>query len=350
MKKLLIVTMLLLFGVANAQTIGLYCNHTQVSPGQTTQLEFRVDSSIPVVYVSLRDNSGFHHLYDEFTGSYIYTTDPLTETTTFELYFAKTRQGECTIDQNHKIIQVVVTGGGGGGGGGQVNVETIFDLPSSICPYADPIDLSTIFTTNVTGGSLSFSGSGVSGNIFYPSNANSGSQAITANLYYNGQTYSNTRNIYVYEKVSLWLPSTVSIDSQPFVLSGTPSGGTYSGHGVFGNMFYPNRAGVGTHEITYTYNGTCGDVVRCEIRVTYGTGVEENDEDTEFSVYPNPTNGVVNFSVPCTVKVISLMSVTVRIQSTLQESLDLSDLPSGVYQLLIYTEDGSTLERKVSKY
>ncbi|MBM76925.1 MAG: hypothetical protein CL846_00430 [Crocinitomicaceae bacterium] len=39
---------------------------------------------------------------------------------------------------------------------------------------------------------------------------------------------------------------------------GSPSGGTYSGSGVTNNIFYPDVAGPGTHEITYTYTlGPC---------------------------------------------------------------------------------------------
>jgi PKD-like domain/SprB repeat/Secretion system C-terminal sorting domain len=33
----------------------------------------------------------------------------------------------------------------------------------------------------------------------------------------------------------------------------TPAGGTYSGHGVTNNVFYPSVAGLGTHVITYSY-------------------------------------------------------------------------------------------------
>ena len=39
---------------------------------------------------------------------------------------------------------------------------------------------------------------------------------------------------------------------------GSPSGGVYSGNGVTNDVFYPDIAGLGTHEITYTYTlGPC---------------------------------------------------------------------------------------------
>ena len=48
--------------------------------------------------------------------------------------------------------------------------------------------------------------------------------------------------------------------TQVFELSGgTPSGGIYSGSGVSNAIFSPINAGVGTHNITYTYTlGPCG--------------------------------------------------------------------------------------------
>jgi hypothetical protein len=42
--------------------------------------------------------------------------------------------------------------------------------------------------------------------------------------------------------------------------SGSPSGGVYSGPGVSANKFHPSVAGVGTHNITYTYSDIHGCV------------------------------------------------------------------------------------------
>ena len=51
------------------------------------------------------------------------------------------------------------------------------------------------------------------------------------------------------------------------VLSGMPTGGTYSGTGVVGNQFDPVTAGLGVHVITYTLAG-CSTT----INVTVNTG------------------------------------------------------------------------------
>ena len=42
-------------------------------------------------------------------------------------------------------------------------------------------------------------------------------------------------------------------DNNSIPLSATPSGGSFSGTGVTGNTFSPSTAGVGTHQITYSY-------------------------------------------------------------------------------------------------
>ncbi|MCX6249142.1 MAG: hypothetical protein NTX61_00165, partial [Bacteroidetes bacterium] len=48
--------------------------------------------------------------------------------------------------------------------------------------------------------------------------------------------------------------SITTINAQPFRLKGgIPLGGTYSGPGVTNGIFYPAIAGVGSHQITYTY-------------------------------------------------------------------------------------------------
>lgn len=51
--------------------------------------------------------------------------------------------------------------------------------------------------------------------------------------------------------------------------NGLPAGGTYSGPGVYANMFYPDSVGVGTHTITYTYveqNG-CTSVASADLTI-----------------------------------------------------------------------------------
>jgi hypothetical protein len=71
--------------------------------------------------------------------------------------------------------------------------------------------------------------------------------------------------------VSWNLPANTSVCSSQnvfYLTGGTPSGGTYSGSGVFDGLFFPSLAGVGTHTITYTVNnGTCNGTATGTIQV-----------------------------------------------------------------------------------
>jgi hypothetical protein len=61
----------------------------------------------------------------------------------------------------------------------------------------------------------------------------------------------------------------VCLNSSPVFLSGTPTGGTWSGPGVSGRSFDPMEAGPGTHVLTYTYQvpGGCAITTTATIEV-----------------------------------------------------------------------------------
>ena len=95
-------------------------------------------------------------------------------------------------------------------------------------------------------------------------------------------TYTNAAAI------SFSLPPT-SCKSVPITLSATPSGGTFSGPGVFGNTFNPGT--VGTKTITYTFTNTAGcssSVTRTTNVVVCTTNIGSVENDQKFTVAPNP--------------------------------------------------------------
>ncbi len=88
------------------------------------------------------------------------------------------------------------------------------------------------------------------------------------------------------------VPDTVCSDFDMIALSGTPSGGTFSGTGVTGNSFSPGTAGAGSHAITYSFtdgNG-CSNTDVLNIIVELCDGIGENELDG-VSLFPNPNNG-----------------------------------------------------------
>jgi len=54
------------------------------------------------------------------------------------------------------------------------------------------------------------------------------------------------------------IPSLCGINNPTIILTGTPSGGIFSGNGVNGNEFKSSVSGIGKHKITYTINGSLG--------------------------------------------------------------------------------------------
>lgn len=99
-----------------------------------------------------------------------------------------------------------------------------------------------------------WSGTGVSGNIFEPS---VGTQTVVYSVTVGACTASTTRTITVDAAPQPAITSVGSLcsNSASVALVGTPAGGTWSGTGVTGNQFDPS---AGTQTVTYTVTaGAC---------------------------------------------------------------------------------------------
>jgi len=130
-------------------------------------------------------------------------------------------------------------------------VVGLLGLSNSYCIDNPPAHLTGL----PSGGT--FSGAGMSGNIFDPASAGVGAHSITYTYTdSHGCTNSTTLSTTVYDLpvVSFTgLQSPYCTYSSPETLTGTPSGGTFSGPGIIGDIFYPNIAGAGTFNIIYSY-------------------------------------------------------------------------------------------------
>ena len=118
---------------------------------------------------------------------------------------------------------------------------------------------------NLTGGSPSggvYSGTGVSGSQFSPLVTGTGSFLLTYNYTdSHGCSDDDTSVITVHTLPSVTFANLNSVcqNTGPVVLSGgAPAGGTYSGPGVGGGIFYGGIAGPGQHTITYSYTNNNG--------------------------------------------------------------------------------------------
>jgi gliding motility-associated-like protein len=120
-----------------------------------------------------------------------------------------------------------------------------------------------------------FSGPGVAGNIFNPSVIGIGRWCITYTYTDLATGCSSDTVVCVVVdslptlRVSGYSSSYCHLDS-PVMLAATPSGGTYSGAGIDGSIFYPANANSGNNVITYTYTDTvlgCSNSIQFTINI-----------------------------------------------------------------------------------
>ncbi len=235
----------------------------------------------------------------------------------------------------------------------------IYPLPSvSSSTYADICVNGTPFLLNggmPSGGS--YVGNGVSGGNFDPMSAGVGVSSVNYTVTdINGCTNTATETVTVLDvpTVQFVLPfNDICVYAAPYTLTeGTPSGGTYSGPGVTGNVFDPSVVGIGSWVLTYEYtdaNG-CWGIQDFILEVTACAGVNEN-EAINYSIYPNPAQG--NFTIVSEVEfdAIELRDINGRLIESINsnELVNISKLSSGVYFIEMNYEGQLYTERLMIK-
>lgn len=197
-----------------------------------------------------------------------------------------------------------------------------------------------------TGGN--YSGTGVSGGTFDPSTVGAGSTDVTYTFVdVNGCLNTATEPILVNQA------PTVTFDAIPdqcafnpdYTLVSTPSGGTYSGPGVTGNIFSPSTAGVGTHTITYDYTDPNGCSDQAFQTVLVDACASLTEEKVVYSIYPNPSDGFFSVVSDLEFESIELRDLNGRLVQELisNEQTNISSLQAGIYIIeLTYAGQRST--------
>ena len=187
-----------------------------------------------------------------------------------------------------------------------VNAATSVSITGLAASYCSN-DGSVAMTGTPSGGT--FSGNGVSGTTFDPAMASSGNNIITY-TYTNGSgcTTSTTQNVTVnaVPTVSInGLLATYCVSSSSVAMTGTPSGGTFSGNGVSGTTFDPASAGIGNHTVTYTFTTSDGctetstqsvDIIAQPVASISGINASYCISAAAVMVTGNPAGGVFSGS------------------------------------------------------
>ncbi len=152
-------------------------------------------------------------------------------------------------------------------------------LPSNGCTNGTAISLNASPSGGV------FAGPGVSSGSFNPATAGIGTHSIFYS-YTNAYNCTNTAS----QQITVYSPPSVSFSGlnssycpqgTASILTGSPTGGTFSGNGMVQNTFVPSIAGVGTHQITYSYT----DVHSCSNTNTQSTTVNAGAITINISNY-----------------------------------------------------------------
>ena len=152
----------------------------------------------------------------------------------------------------------------------------------------------------------------------------------------------------------------VCVDDAVVTLTGTPTGGVWSGPGVTGFTLSPVAAGVGLQTAIYSYtdaNG-CEGIASVNVQVNACVGLAENTLANGVSVYPNPNNGSFTLGVNAnvaelTIKITDMQgrvvyaSVDKNVSAGFVKQISLDTQSSGMYLMHIIT-NGEQQTKKIS--
>ncbi len=150
-------------------------------------------------------------------------------------------------------------------------------------------------------------------------------------------------------------PDTVCVSSGLLALSGSPSGGTFTGTGVSGSNFDP-LTGAGTYSIAYDYTDSngCSGTATDNIVVDACLGIADNNSgEMETFIFPNPASVALSIQSKINFDRITLTDMMGRIvmsnqfNSTTKKNLDLTNLPNGVYTISLLNNSNFVFTNRV---
>lgn len=106
----------------------------------------------------------------------------------------------------------------------------------------------------------------------------------------------------------------------------------------------------GSYSVEVTNSFGCSNTSNC-VLINF-VGINENKAEANVSIYPNPTKGKVNLTIPteqANVSVYNALGKVIANYSNVQNgaAIDLSNNPNGVYLIHVATEKGTSILRVV---
>jgi hypothetical protein len=140
-----------------------------------------------------------------------------------------------------------------------------------------------------------FSGDGIEGSDFIPSLAGGGNHVITYTYVDENGCEATTEpsfiNVQFVPTVLVAMNDSACVSDGPIALTGTPAGGVFTGDAVMNNMFYPQVAGPGDHQVQYKYLDENGCMNTASQVIHVSSCLSVGDEIAQWiQVWPNPAN------------------------------------------------------------
>jgi len=207
-----------------------------------------------------------------------------------------------------------------------VQVDTDVDATITTAGPFCISETSITLVANSTGGT--WSGTGVTGDIFDPSAAGAGDHIIQYDVTNGACSDSDTETLHVDTDVDATItPVGPFCESETAItLTAVDGGGTWTGDGVTGNQFDPAAAGDGTHNIQYNItNGACSDSDNIDITVNANPAVPT----TSIDCTGGEDAGIITVTAPLGV------NYEYNIGSGYQASVDFGPLTNGTYTITV---------------
>jgi hypothetical protein len=170
-----------------------------------------------------------------------------------------------------------------------------------------------------------------------------GSYYVTVTNVYNCSSTSNSADITIQTPLTInWINNDTVCYGDSLVLVASPPGGTFSGVGVLGNIFYTSASPFGLNTIYYNYfDGVCDAYSTLNINVIgCSSSIDWNEDGMKVLIYPNPAQDNISLSIPDALLNTSYQLIDnlgkVVMQGVCSQThmvLDISFLAKGVYTL-----------------